>query len=659
MVSPKPAAPEPTEIAGRYQVIKKLGAGAFGTVYKAKDKILGRMVAIKTIRLEGLAAAGSSLDELMDRFKREAMVSAQLKHPHIVTIYDIGDSDGISYIAMEFIDGVGLDRVIASGGALPIERAAMLGSQFADALDFAHRNNVVHRDIKPANIMVEPGDRVKVTDFGIAKVTDSGEHLTVTGSLLGTPSYMSPEQARGAALDGRSDLFSAGCVLYEMVAGRKAFRGDSITGLIFKIITEEPPSLKEVDPDVPEEMLRIVARALAKTPDARYQSGREMADDLLRLTRAGATPTLRQTELSTAPGMPPIAPTPVVDGAAVPAPAPALPTMVMPGTVASPATVKGAAATRVAPLPTPRPPSPPPPAVTPGPPARGAVPPRPPAPMPTPARSGGGSMGLILGLVGGAFVLLLALGAGAWYLLRDKGTNTAGGTGGGISGTGTTATQPPATAPPVTAAPQTAPPATAPPVSLGGGGIAPPGTVPTDPGTRPPPTQAAGPPPTAGPPRTAPPATEPASPNFAFLDEEGPPMDGREVGGRLADGYRENRGSGSSGGFGASGRFTPRARSPRDLTVPERPAVATLRHIMDREEALHRKEQRYGSFADLARSTGFALDVPISGSTFSRKGYRFELKVEGDSFEVTALPANPGLRSFIGDDSGIIRRMGE
>ncbi len=152
----------------------------------------------------------------------------------------------MSYLAMEFIDGVGLERVIAQAGRLPLERAADLGAQVADALDFAHKHNVVHRDIKPANIMIEAGDRVKVTDFGIAKVTDSADHLTMTGSLLGTPSYMSPEQARGAALDGRSDLFAVGCVLYEMLAGKKAFRGESITGLIFKIITEEPPPIREL-----------------------------------------------------------------------------------------------------------------------------------------------------------------------------------------------------------------------------------------------------------------------------------------------------------------------------------------------------------------------------------------------------------------------------
>src|SRR4030095_5250931 len=205
--------------------------------------------------------------------KVEAQVSAQLKHPNIVTIYDVGEANGMSYLAMEFIDGVGLDRVIASAGRLPLERAASLAAQVADGLDFAHKNGVVHRDIKPANIMIESGDRVKVTDFGIAKATASGEHSTRTGSLRGTPSYMSPEQAKGAALDGRSDLFSAGCVLYEMLAGRKAFRGESITGLLFKIINAEPPSITEIDPLIPEPMVKIVTKAISKAPEARYQTG--------------------------------------------------------------------------------------------------------------------------------------------------------------------------------------------------------------------------------------------------------------------------------------------------------------------------------------------------------------------------------------------------
>ena len=203
---------------------------------------------------------------------------------------------------MEFVDGVGLDRVIVGSGKMSIERAASIGAQVADALAYAHKQGVVHRDIKPANIMIEPGDRVKVTDFGIAKMTEQGaEHLTATGSLLGTPSYMSPEQARGGAIDGRSDLFSVGCLLYEMLAGQKAFRGDSITALLFKIITEEPPSLRELDPTVSDEMLRIIGKALSKSPETRYQTGRDLADDLLAVTRPGFVPTLRAAETPTLP----------------------------------------------------------------------------------------------------------------------------------------------------------------------------------------------------------------------------------------------------------------------------------------------------------------------------------------------------------------------
>ena len=626
------AAPEPSEIAGRYQVIKKLGAGAFGTVYKAKDKILGRMVAIKTIRLEGLAAAGAGLDELMDRFKREAQVSAQLKHPNIVTIYDIGDAGGVSYIAMEFIDGVGLDRIIANEGQLPLERAAMLGQQVADALDFAHRNGVVHRDIKPANIMIEAGDRVKVTDFGIAKVMESGDHLTMTGSLLGTPSYMSPEQAKGAALDGRSDLFAVGCILYEMMAGKKAFRGDSITGLIFKIITEEPPPLREMDPDVPEEMVRIISRALAKTTEARYQTGRELADDLLALTRTGTTPTLRQSEMATAAG----GPGPMTS-----------PTIVTPATIKGVAPAAEAVPTRIAPRPT-APPPPPPPAAH--------VPPVPQTPVAAPRSSS--KTGLILALVAGGLVFaLLAAGAGWFLFLRKQDPAMATNPG--------TASPAPETMPPAaTAVEPSVPPATAlaqndavtepvpaPPVTSANQPPAQSRPAPaprTDPGVAPPPQATA--------PRPAP---EPdpraqASSDFVFLDEETPESDGREAGERLAGTYRQGGSTAGGGTFGASGRFRARERSPRNLAPSERPAVATIRHLIHRMEAFQRKQGRYPGLADL-RAAGLALDVPVTGNTFQRRGFRFEVTVESDGFRITATPLSPSGRSFVGDDSGFIR----
>jgi serine/threonine protein kinase len=640
--------PEPTEIAGRYQIVKKLGAGAFGTVYKAKDRILGRMVAIKTIRLEGLAATGASLDELMDRFKREAQVSAQLKHPNIVTIYDVGEAQGISYLAMEFIDGVGLDRVIAAG-RLPSERAASLAAQVVDALDFAHHNGVVHRDIKPANIMVEAGDRVKVTDFGIARVMDSGEHLTMTGSLLGTPSYMSPEQARGAPLDGRSDLFSAGCVLYEMLAGKKAFRGDSITGLIFKIITEEPPPIREFDPAIPDEMVRILGKALAKSLDVRYQTGRDMADDLLALTRPGSTPTLRQSEVATAPAMK-MAATPTVN---------APPTMQS----AAPATMNAAPATVVSARPAPSGP------VSPPPPRAGA---RPAPAAPSPSRTG-----LLIGAGVGALVLLLGTGAAAWFMFGRRPPTPSGTLEGSA---GATSSRPATAAPPSTQVADAGAGAASVPATTTGTGSAPSvTTVPvpavTPPG--PPVTSAAAPasreagrsssgtegaaaPPAAGAPRAAAPAPPESAPRaadqrFRFLDEEAPEGDGREAGDRAADTYRGRQGGSSAGGFGTSRRFAQRERSPRMIGPAERPAVATLRHLIDREEAYKKKAGRYGTFDQLARAMGLPMDVPLGTTSFQRKGYRFELTLEDDGFRITAVPSLSGLRAFLGDDSGYIR----
>ncbi len=635
------AVPEPSEIAGRYQVVKKLGAGAFGTVFKAKDRLLGRMVAIKTIRLDTLVASGASAEEMLDRFKREAMVSAQLKHPNIVTIYDIGDADGSSYLAMEFIDGVGLEKIIAQG-RVPLERAALIAAQVADALDFLHRNHVVHRDIKPANIMLEAGDRVKVTDFGIAKVTDSAEHLTMTGSLLGTPSYMSPEQARGTPLDGRSDLFAVGCVLYEMLAGAKAFRGESITGLIFKIITEEPTPIREVDPSVPEAMARVIGRALAKAPETRYQSGRQLHDDLQAFLRPGAAPTLRQSEVATAP------PT-VMGRTAVSAP----PTQAALGAPAAAATYVAAAPTvRTA---DPRTPPPVPPAPYPPPPTY-VPPPVPPAPLAAPpaapraaAAKRGPGAGLVIGLVLGALFLLGGGGAAAWYFfLREPPVATV-----------TESSVPPPTDPAGAAVPPGA--AATSPVGE------PPTSVPAF-GTTGPPGAAAGaeaatgtvaPPPRTVPgvrPPVEPPPVQPTEPRVseaesqaAFLDQPPPQLDGRASGERVAGAYRSDQGGGASGGFGATGRLRARERFPSSATAPERRGVFVLLNLMHLESLHHRRTGRYGSFAE---ATPLRLANP---RTLQKNGYRFDLTVEDDGYRIVATPLAMGLRGLIGDDSGFVR----
>jgi serine/threonine-protein kinase len=607
-----PARQEPSEIAGRYVVETKLGAGAFGTVYKAKDKILGRMVAIKTIRLEGLAASGASLEELLKRFMREAQVSAQLKHPNIVTIYDVGEASGLSYLAMEFIDGVGLEKVIREVGALPIERAASIAAQVASALDYAHGQKVVHRDIKPANVMLEAGDRVKVADFGIARVTNSTDQLTATGGLLGTPSYMSPEQAKGNELDGRSDLFSVGCVLYEMLTGKRAFRGESITGLIFKVITEDPEPLKDLRKDVPDAMVRIVAKAMAKTQEARFQSGRELAAALQPFVGVADTPTMRQAET-------PTESLPVLDEVAA--------TAQMQPTIA-------AAPTRVTPKPAV-------PAVSPpAPPARPAPP-----PLARPAQRGrSGSTGLFIGL---AVLGVLAVGVvlvGAWMMFSKPKQSPAV-----ASSAPPTVTAPAVTTTTLLATAPTPAPATPEPVATS-----------SAPQTRretatPPPPQTrradAGTPAPELPARPAATSEPPSTPAYAHLDEQ-PSVDGTEAGRRVADRFR---GGSSSGGFGASGPMRARARVPPDLTPAERPAVATLMHLIGAEEAYHRANGRYAPLPQLVQARMAQLDVPLTGNGFQRRNYRFQLVVEDDGFRVVAMPGGPAGRPFVGDDSGIVR----
>ena len=277
-----PTAPGNGTIAGllgeRYRTVARLGAGAFGEVYRAHDSVLGRDVAVKRIRLEAFVEP-SQREDVEQRFLREARVAARLRHPNVVTTHEYVATPAASLIVMELVAGDTLQAVLQQRGRLPLEETLALIAQAAAALDYAHAQHVVHRDVKPANIMIEPGGHVKVMDFGIAKL-ETGASLTVAGSIMGTPNYMSPEQARGTKVDARSDLFSLGCVLYECLTGQKPFQGESISVILVKILTEEPPPVDFAGTGLPLEIGAVLKRALAKDPAARYASGALLVEAL-------------------------------------------------------------------------------------------------------------------------------------------------------------------------------------------------------------------------------------------------------------------------------------------------------------------------------------------------------------------------------------------
>jgi serine/threonine protein kinase len=263
---------------GRYQIEKELGKGAMGMVYLGRDPKINRVVAIKTMSFSQ-EFDEDELADVKERFFREAETAGRLNHPNIVTIYDAGDEHDLAYIAMEFLKGYDLARHTKKDNLLPLPMLCNLMVQAAEALDYAHSYNVVHRDIKPANIMYDPdADAIKITDFGIARVTDSSK--TKTGTVLGTPSYMSPEQLSGKRVDGRSDLFSLGVMLYQLLTGVLPFTGDSMATLMFKIANESHPDVLETKPDLPPYFKPVLDRALNKDADQRYQTGAELAHDL-------------------------------------------------------------------------------------------------------------------------------------------------------------------------------------------------------------------------------------------------------------------------------------------------------------------------------------------------------------------------------------------
>ncbi|HEX4526263.1 MAG TPA: Stk1 family PASTA domain-containing Ser/Thr kinase [Gaiellaceae bacterium] len=263
---------------GRYRIQRKLGAGGMADVYLAEDQELGRRVAIKILN-----GRHANDDQFIERFRREAKNAAALNHPNIVSIYDRGEAEETYYIAMEFLDGRTLKELIVSRGAAPINVAIEYARQILSALRFAHRHGIVHRDIKPHNVLVDGEGRVKVTDFGIARAGTS--QMTEAGSIVGTAQYLSPEQARGGEIDPRSDLYSLGIVLYELLTGKTPFDGETPVEIAMKHLSTAPKPPSRLRPDVPPELDMVVMRALAKNPDDRYQSADEMEGDLDRVAR--------------------------------------------------------------------------------------------------------------------------------------------------------------------------------------------------------------------------------------------------------------------------------------------------------------------------------------------------------------------------------------
>ena len=261
---------------GRYEVVSELGQGAMGVVYKAKDPLIDRTVAIKTINL---SLAQEEREEYEARFYQEAKAAGRLSHPNIVTIYDVGRSEDIAYIAMEYLHGRELRDILNDNRLLPIDQVLDITSQVALGLSYAHEHGIVHRDVKPSNVMVVRDGHVKITDFGIARMASAAVR-TQTGMVLGSPKYMSPEQVMGKLTDQRSDIFSLGVMLYEMLTGQAPFLGENVNAIMYQTLNAIPAPPSSVNSTVPEMLNFIIAKALAKDLDARYQNARDLADDL-------------------------------------------------------------------------------------------------------------------------------------------------------------------------------------------------------------------------------------------------------------------------------------------------------------------------------------------------------------------------------------------
>ncbi len=386
---------------GRYRIVDFLGAGAMGEVYLAEDPQIERRLAIKTVRLAGRP---QEVDDRKKRLLREARAAGRLLHPNVVTLFDAGEDQGLLFLAFEFVEGTDLAGRLEKGPALSLREVLRIVRQTAEALDYAHRMGIVHRDIKPSNILLDTDGRVKVADFGIAKMAGQSTELTVKGSVMGSPQYLSPEQIRGEDLDGRSDVFSLGVLLYELLSRKRPFEGDTITTLVYQILHKEPPKISELR-QIPDRLEQLLQRMLAKDRDQRFATAAAVAVEVTEVERELNDETL-SAPAAALPGMEATRQLPkkASDGVVVTGPRSVLPPP-LPPLPASTGPSRSTASTVPA-----SPPPPPPPAQTTG--------------RTTVARQGHG-MAVVAGIA--AVIFLLVAGSAAWLLVfREKGAEPPG-----------------------------------------------------------------------------------------------------------------------------------------------------------------------------------------------------------------------------------------